>query len=89
MQVLWTGLRRIPVHHIMIRPELSLFMSASGRLMSLPGLRMELVNREVPMGQFHFVAIPCQKLGKSGLDALAEGAVKVLELHDRTLWRKS
>jgi len=51
--------------------------TAAGRLVRLPRLGVELVDREVPMHERHLVAVPGHERGQGRLHPLTEGAVEI------------
>ena len=67
----------------MVLPELPLILRAATGLGGPPGLRVQLVEREIAEHQTHPVAVTRHHLRQRRVDPLAEGAVKIRERDDR------
>jgi hypothetical protein len=74
------GLR---VEDVMEWPELSLRLGTACGFVRLPSLRVQLIDRKVAKDEPNPIAVTCFELCEHGLNALAEGTVEILELHDR------
>src|SRR6266404_5601201 len=82
-QVFESQLGRLGKKHVMILPKLSLVLSAARSFCRSPRLRMNRIQREIPVGEPHLAWIALKYLLYCRVGLLAERAFKVGEFHDR------
>src|SRR5678816_3667108 len=82
-QVFESKLRRLGKKHVVIFPKFSLILGAACGLRGAPRLRMNRIQREVPIGKPHLAGIALKQLLQCRMGLFAERAFKVREFYNR------